>query len=175
MTFKDPLSSATRTSGVNQSAAHCMAEDLGVKVRIRVHSDSSAAIGISRRRGLGKIRHLSVGDLWIQERLRNRDFDSEKVLGSENPSDILTKFADKPTLNKMLSLSLSAEPVLRGRPTGVGAADRRHDPEGEVPAAETVPEETKTMTTMAARLYTLLATSTIRTFHHIEMFLDVSC
>ena len=91
-----------------------MAADLGLDLDVCIHSDSSAAIGISRRRGLGKIRHLSVGDLWVQERLKNRDFSLEKVLGTENPSDILTKFTDKPNLNKMLSLlNLSFED---GRP-----------------------------------------------------------
>ena len=79
------------------------AADLGITVRLRIHSDSSAAIGISRRRGLGKIRHLSVGDLWVQERLRNGDFELVKILGTQNPADVLTKFTDKPTLNNMTS------------------------------------------------------------------------
>ena len=87
-----------------------MAEDLGVPVRIRVHSDSAAAIGISRRRGLGKIRHLAVGDLWVQERLRAGDFELVKMLGSENPADVLTKFTEKPILSKLLAkLNLSHE------------------------------------------------------------------
>ena len=87
-----------------------MARDLGIEVSLRIHSDSSAAIGISRRRGLGKIRHLAVGDLWVQERLRNGDFQLEKVLGSENPADVLTKFTEKPTLRHMLQkLNLTYE------------------------------------------------------------------
>ena len=87
-----------------------MAEDLGITVRIRVNSDSSAAIGISRRSGLGKIRHLVVGDLWVQERLRAGDFELVKVLGSENPADVLTKFTDRATLAKMTSrMNLSHE------------------------------------------------------------------
>ena len=80
-----------------------MAKDLGVAVDIKIHSDSSAAIGITRRRGLGKIRHLAVSDLWVQERLRAGDFDLVKVLGTENPADVLTKYTEKPTLFKMIS------------------------------------------------------------------------
>ena len=34
--------------------------DLGFKVRVRVHSDACAAIGIARRRGLGRVRLLHV-------------------------------------------------------------------------------------------------------------------
>ena len=80
-----------------------MARDLGVDVTIRIHSDSTAAIGISKRRGLGKISHLAVGDLWVQERLKNRDFDLVKMLGTENPADVLTKYTDEATLQKMVN------------------------------------------------------------------------
>ena len=41
-------------------------EDLGQEVRVAVKSDATAAIGIVARAGLGKVRHLSVADLWIQ-------------------------------------------------------------------------------------------------------------
>ena len=30
----------------------------------------AAAIGICRRTGIGRVRHLAVGQLWVQERLR---------------------------------------------------------------------------------------------------------
>ena len=63
--------------------------DLGLTLRLRIHSDSSAAIGIYRRRGLGRVRHIAVGDLWIQEKLRDGELDLVKVLGSENPADVL--------------------------------------------------------------------------------------
>ena len=55
-----------------------LAGDLGLKVTLGIHSDASAAIGICRRRGLGKVRHIAVGDLWIQEKLRNKDFQLHK-------------------------------------------------------------------------------------------------
>ena len=62
-----------------------MAEDFGISANINVHSGSSTAICISRRRGLGKIRHLAVGDLWVQESLRNGDFDLVKIWGGREP------------------------------------------------------------------------------------------
>ena len=87
-----------------------LAEDLGMTLSLHVHTDSSAAIGIARRRGLGKIRHIHVGDLWVQERLRNKDFALHKVLGADNPADIFTKYTDKPTLSNMLQkLNLKQE------------------------------------------------------------------
>ena len=43
------------------------------------------------RQGLGKVRHLDVQELWIQQRIRNGDFDLFKVAGEENPGDLFTK------------------------------------------------------------------------------------
>ena len=57
-----------------------LARDLGWTYEIRVHSDASAAIGIARRRGLGKVRHLDVTDLWIQEQIRAKKFRLSKYL-----------------------------------------------------------------------------------------------
>ena len=44
-------------------------EDWGIKREARVYVDSSAAIGVAHRRGHGKLRHVRVGLLWIQERV----------------------------------------------------------------------------------------------------------
>ena len=68
-----------------------LGRDLKIDMGIRIHADSSAAVGICRRSGIGKVRHLAVGQLWVQERLRNRDFSLFKVAGSANPADALTK------------------------------------------------------------------------------------
>ena len=61
-----------------------------------------AAIGIARRRGLGKIRHLDVEDLWVQSKVRDKIVDLVKVAGVDNPADILTKYVDRGILTKML-------------------------------------------------------------------------
>ena len=37
-----------------------IAKDLGFYISVRIHSDACAAIGIARRRRLGKIKHLGV-------------------------------------------------------------------------------------------------------------------
>ena len=65
--------------------------DMGVPVNVRVHTDASAAIGMARRRGLGKVRHLAVSDLWIQDKVACKEIELLRVKGSENPADILTK------------------------------------------------------------------------------------
>ena len=39
--------------------------DFRLDPHLVLRADATAAIGIVRRRGLGKIRHLAVGDLWV--------------------------------------------------------------------------------------------------------------
>ena len=81
-----------------------LAKDLGLDLTLTVHTDATAAIGICRRRGLGKVRHLAVADLWIQDRVRTKDFALVKVAGSNNPADSLTKHVDHSTLLKHMAL-----------------------------------------------------------------------
>ena len=85
-------------------------QDLGLKWKLRIHSDAAAAIGICRRRGLGKVRHLAVADLWVQDHLRTKDFELLKVLGADNPADALTKPVEHPCLSKHVKkMSLRCE------------------------------------------------------------------
>ena len=87
-----------------------LAQDLGIKLEVEILTDATAAIGICRRRGLGKIRHLHVSDLWVQDRLRRGDFALTKVLGVDNPADVLTKHVSKDIMLKhMKFMGLYAE------------------------------------------------------------------
>ena len=43
-------------------------------MKLEVHADSAAAIGIGRRSGIGRVRPLAVGQLWVQEKLREGCF-----------------------------------------------------------------------------------------------------
>lgn len=66
-------------------------KDVGVELPLRVWTDSSAAIGICSRQGLGKFRHLDTHTLWIQQAVRTKRVDLRKVDGEQNPFDFLTK------------------------------------------------------------------------------------
>ena len=65
--------------------------DYGVDLQVRVWSDSSAALGIAKRSGLGRIRHLDTNTLWLQEKVRTGAIEVRKVKGEENPADLFTK------------------------------------------------------------------------------------
>ena len=77
--------------------------DMGWHATIIVHSDATAAIGIARRKGLGKIRHLDVTDLWIQDKIRSKIIQVTKVLGTENMADVLTKYVDRSSLEAAMN------------------------------------------------------------------------
>ena len=80
-----------------------MALDFGDRVTGEVSCDANAAIGIAHRQGLGKLRHINVQWLWIQERVRMKDIALGKVAGPENPADAMTKFLAKDDLQKHLT------------------------------------------------------------------------
>ena len=90
-----------------------IAKDLGLTWTTKMFSDATAAIGIARRRGMGRIRHLDVTDLWVQEKFTSKAASIDKVLGTENPADILTKHVDGPALK--VALQKMGMTVLEGR------------------------------------------------------------
>ena len=49
---------------------HAFAKDLGRVVTVRLHIDSSAALSIIGRTGLGKTKHIEIQHLWLQEAVR---------------------------------------------------------------------------------------------------------
>ena len=65
--------------------------DVGVRMEGEVLADSSAALGISNRAGVGKVRHLRIQALWVQEVRSTGRLGYKKVLGTLNPADVLTK------------------------------------------------------------------------------------
>ena len=79
-----------------------LAEDFGWTAQLKVFTDSSAAMGICKRTGIGKVRHLATGQLWIQDRIRTKDIELYKVAGNDNPADMLTKHLARETLDKHL-------------------------------------------------------------------------
>ena len=79
-----------------------MARDFAMTMSPYLNVDASAAIGIVQRKGLGKLRHLDTQSLWIQDAVRQRRVMIEKVKGTENPADLMTKHLDGPAMNDML-------------------------------------------------------------------------
>ena len=82
-----------------------MLKDFDWKLGGEIWSDANAAIGVIQRNGLGKIRHIDTGLLWIQRIAAQRRVTFHKVLGEDNPADLYAKYVDNQTANHHLSKS----------------------------------------------------------------------
>ena len=65
--------------------------DFELAIPLELYSDATAAIGMCKREGLGRVRHLSTADLWIQQLIRHDRIRLFKCPSIENPSDMCTK------------------------------------------------------------------------------------
>ena len=55
------------------------------------------------RLGLGKLRHVEAGNLCIQNAVKEKRIAFDKVLGSENIADLMTKHLDKTTMEGLMA------------------------------------------------------------------------
>ena len=128
--------------------------DLGIALPLRVWTDSSAAVGICSRQGLGKVRHLETHTLWVQQAVRSKRIDLRKIDGERNPADIFTKHSiSRERLIMLTQLydcrysggRAASAPRMRTTPgskvtmaeahaVGEAYTDREDESEGETPA-----------------------------------------
>ena len=81
--------------------------EFGIECDLTVKSDAVAAIGIVKRQGLGRVRHLAVADLWVQQRAKGGEVSYVKLDGKRNTSDMMTKAVEKEVIMRhMQSLGL---------------------------------------------------------------------
>ena len=66
-------------------------EEIGLEVEFELLTDSSAAKGMITRQGAGRVKHLDLKSLWIQEREKLGVFTVIKIPRLENVSDLLTQ------------------------------------------------------------------------------------
>ena len=91
------VKTSTELIGVLQLAAD-WGEDLTGEVLV----DSAAALGTVRRKGCGKLRHVRVGNLWVQEKEETGELKYKKVNGLENPADLGTKYLNEKKMEKYM-------------------------------------------------------------------------
>ena len=87
--FYAMVEAVTRAKGLRSLALELGFENLSNVVHLG--TDSSAAKSFVCRRGLGKMRHLEIRDLWLQKEVMEGRLEVSKIRGDENPSDLMTK------------------------------------------------------------------------------------
>ena len=69
-----------------------------------VHStDASACVGMLKRAGAGRVKHLTVRQLWCQEVFRREDTCTRKVSRDDNPADLMCSGQTRETLTAKLA------------------------------------------------------------------------
>ena len=79
-----------------------MMSDFGIECGIVICTDASAAKGIASRRGLGKVRHIELCQLWLQNKVADNQIKIVKIAGADNFSDSLTKPSSVERINQTL-------------------------------------------------------------------------
>ena len=80
---------------------------------VSVGSDSSAAIGISSRSGVGKTRHIATRWLWVQDAVRNKEIVLKKIPGESNVADMGTKALEPKKHQELMKQLPLARPSCR--------------------------------------------------------------
>lgn len=92
---------------LNKAAAQALGlqsllRDLGIELDIRIHTDATTGRAIATRRGLGKVRHIAVNELWMQEKVANGMMSIHKIKNKFNLADLLTKYLSKDDINQIV-------------------------------------------------------------------------
>ena len=90
---------ATEAVGASQ-----LGESWGLSHAATVLVDSSAALAVTARKGNGKLRHVRIAHLWVQEAAEREEVLFRKVRGSENPADLLTKYLSAGRMQELCRL-----------------------------------------------------------------------
>ena len=76
---------------------------MGTKMsQIILGTDSSAARSFACRRGLGRMRHIEIRDLWLQKEVLKGLVKVAQIPGESNPADLMTKYLGVDTVTERL-------------------------------------------------------------------------
>ena len=76
--------------------------DLGIELEVRVHTDATTGRAIVTRRGLGKVRHIAVNELWMQEKVAQNQVSIHKIKNKFNLADLMTKYLSKDEIEHIM-------------------------------------------------------------------------
>ena len=96
--------------------AQTVVEEMGEKITLEAYCDSSSAVAITvrrgRRRGLGRLRHLNVKQMWLQQEVREKRLTVSRVASAQNVSDLFAKALLGPRFRVLLDMiGLDVQPA----------------------------------------------------------------
>lgn len=78
--------------------------DLHIDVGVEVLTDSAASKGICSRQGLGKVKHIEVKYLWLQQEIKKKRVIIRKIPRYFNPGDLFTHCSDEATMLRLMKI-----------------------------------------------------------------------
>ena len=93
------LKTATEALGMKS-----LAEDMGYCSEVHLYFDSSAAVSLADRRGLGKAKHIDLQHLWLQDAVKEGRIRTHKVLTDTNPADLMIQSLAADRIERLMSL-----------------------------------------------------------------------
>ena len=66
-------------------------QGFGKDLDVQIMVDSSAALAVTQRKGNGKLRHVRIGQMWVQQLAEEEGIKFDKVKGDYKPADLGTK------------------------------------------------------------------------------------
>ena len=96
------LTSLTKGACELTGVLNLVNENLGNGIVGKCRCDSSAARGTAQRTGVGQLKHVSIKQLWIQERVMRKSLNVSWLPRKQNPADLLTHSLSGPAFNKVL-------------------------------------------------------------------------
>ena len=91
------VNASSETLGVIQ-----MASGLGDNITVEVFVVSSAALAVTQKKGNGKMRHVKIGQLWVQETAEAEELMFRKIKGEESPTDLGTKHLTRKKIDDLV-------------------------------------------------------------------------
>ena len=74
-----------------RSQASLLRAGEGLAAELTLLGDSSACSGTLHREGTGKVKHLELKQLWLQQKICGGEIDYKKISRDDNPADSLCK------------------------------------------------------------------------------------
>ena len=111
------LSGAKELLGANSTL-----NDIGMAPRLEMCSDSTSAISMQSRAGLGRNKHMQMEHLYLQQLVRRKVLTIKKIGTEVNTSDLGTKCLERPrfeVLRRMVGITGGSGGASSGEAVGV--------------------------------------------------------
>ena len=82
---------AMSSGATDAKLVQSLLSEFGERYVIQLVTDSSSARAVTQRRGLGRLRHIALRELWLQQEVRDGAIVVGTVPTLQNVADILTK------------------------------------------------------------------------------------